>query len=151
MTRRLEEFGDFECPYCGQAFGAVEQVRARLGEGLEFTWRHFPLAEVHPHAEAAARAAEAARAQGAFWPMHAALFADQRHLADADLVERARTLGLDLPRFEDDLASAAVAARVRADQEEGERRGVQGTPTFFVDGERYGGFYDLESLLDALA
>ncbi|HEX6748046.1 MAG TPA: DsbA family protein [Longimicrobium sp.] len=135
----LVEYGDFECPHCAAAYPVVEAARARLGDGLRFAYRHFPLAEVHPHAIRAAEAAEAAGAQGKFWEMHRLLFLNQHALADVDLIRYAATLGLDLVRFEDELATHAHAPRVRRDYVSGASSGVEGTPTFFVNGVRYEG------------
>jgi len=146
----LVEYGDFECPYCRAAFGPVGKVVDRMGGRVAFAWRHFPIARKHPHAEHAAEAAEGAAAQGRFWEMHDLLFANQKALEDDDLVGYAAQLGLDTARFEEELRSGAHAARVREDLESGERSGVEGTPSFFIDGERYGGFYDVESLTWAL-
>lgn len=135
----LVEFGDFECPHCAAAYPVVEAARARLGDVLRFAYRHFPLAEVHPHAIRAAEAAEAAGAQGKFWEMHRLLFLNQHALDDADLLGYAGMLGLDVARFEDELATHAHAPRVRRDYASGVSSGVQGTPTFFVNGVRYEG------------
>jgi protein-disulfide isomerase len=148
----LVEYGDYECPHCARAFPIVERVRKQLGKRLLFVFRHFPLASMHPHAEMAAEAAEAAASQGSFWEMHAALFADQQALEDSDLVARARKLGLDTARFEQELASGAHRSRVRRDFNSGVRSGVNGTPTFFVNGLRHDGAWDTtEALLAALS
>jgi protein-disulfide isomerase len=146
----LLEYGDFECPYCRDAFPSLQKVLSRMGDQVAFAFRHFPIAAKHPHAEHAAQAAEAAGAQDAFWPMHDALFEHQEALADADLVRYAQELGLDVARFEEELRDGRHAARVLEDVESGRRSGVEGTPAFFIDGERYGGFYDVESLTWAL-
>jgi protein-disulfide isomerase len=146
----LVEYGDFECPYCGDAYRPVKKVLERMDGRVAFAFRHFPIASKHPHAEHAAEAAEAAGAQGSFWEMHNLLFENQRALEDADLVGYAERLGLDVARFEDELRSGRWADRVREDIESGLRSDVQGTPTFFINGEKYGGFYDTESLTWAL-
>ena len=146
----LVEYGDYECPFCGAAHGVVEAVRAEMGDLLQFVYRHFPLTTVHPHAFGAAEAAEAAGAQGRFWPMHDSLFEDQRHLAVPDLLARAVALGLDSDRFEADLATQAYADRVQEDFVSGVRSGVPGTPTFFVNGVRYEGPPDFAGLLTAV-
>lgn len=146
----LVEYGDYECPYCGAAHGVVETVRAEMGDLLQFAYRHFPLTTVHPHAFGAAEAAEAAGAQGRFWPMQDSLFADQRHLAAPHLLNRAKALGLDLDRFKADLATRAYADRVQEDFVSGVRSGVPGTPTFFVNGVRYQGPIDVAGLLAAV-
>ena len=113
-------------------------------------FRHFPLRDIHPHAQAAAAASEAAARQGRFWEMQDLLFGDQRHLEDADLRHRAERLGLDLTRFESDVADPAVAARVERDVESGAQSGVDGTPSLFIDGIRYRGPGDPASLREAL-
>ena len=146
----LTEYGDFECPYCGNAYPDVKRVRELLGDRLTFEFRHFPIESRHPHAFQAAEAAEAARAQGRFEEMHDLLFENQRRLERDDLVGYARQLGLDAERFERDLDTHAHEDKIRADQREALERGVAGTPTFFVNGELYEGFYDSESLAHAL-
>jgi len=146
----LLEYGDFECPYCGAAHPILEEVRALLGPRLRFVYRHFPLTNVHPHAESAAEAAEAAGAQGRFWEMHDRLFEHQDALEDEDLVAHADALGLDVERFVEELADGVHAPRVRQDFLSGVRSGVNGTPSFYINGVRYNGQYDLASLLAAL-
>ena len=146
----LVEYGDYECPHCGRAFPIVHEVRKRLGKRLRFVFRNFPLSQAHPHAEHAAEAAEAAAAQGRFWAMHDALFTDQEALADRDLVARARSMGLDVARFESELRESVWAKRVSGDFRSGVRSGVNGTPTFFINGTRYDGSWDLDSLLEAI-
>ncbi|WP_432492609.1 Na+/H+ antiporter NhaA [Kineococcus gypseus] len=146
----LVEHGDFECPFCGRATGVVEELRALFGDELRYVFRHLPLPDVHPHAELAAEAAEAAHAQGAFWPMHDRLFAHQDQLDAAQLLEHAAALGLDLGRFSRDLGEGAFAARVREDVAGAEVSGVRGTPTFFVNGVRHEGPGDTEALAAAL-
>jgi protein-disulfide isomerase len=146
----LTEFGDFECPYCRDAAPAIARVLARLDGRVRLRFRHFPVTDRHPHAERAAEAAEAAAAQGRFWEMHDLLFAHQRALEDDDLIRYAAELGLDADRFADDLHSGRLAPEVLAEREEGIALGVAGTPAFFIDGERYDGFYDVEALVDAL-
>ena len=150
MSVELVEWGDFECPYCRRAAPAVRQVLDELGDRVTFSWRHFPIADKHPRAERAAEAAEAARAQGRFREMHDALFAHQDALEDDDLIRYAQEIGLDAQRFADELRSGRHAEAVAADRAEGEKVGVTGTPTFFIAGERYRGFYDAETLADAL-
>jgi protein-disulfide isomerase len=147
----LVEYGDYECPYCGAAHPVVKEIVQRLGDELRFAFRHFPLARVHPHAERAAEAAEAAAAQGRFWPMHDLLFEHQDALEDEDLLTYASVLGLDVERFVQDLASGVYAPRVREHFMSGVRSGVNGTPTFFVNGRRHDGGYDLPTLLHAIA
>lgn len=146
----LLEYGDYECPYCGAAYPIVEQVRQRMGSRLRFVFRHFPLTQIHPHAENAAEAAEVAGAQGKFWEMHDTLFTHQDALDDLDLVQYAADLGLDVVQFQADLLAHAYADRVREDFMSGVRSGVNGTPTFFINGHRHDGGYDLHTLLAAL-
>lgn len=146
----LVEYGDYECPHCGRAFPIVHEIRERLGARLRFVFRNFPLNEAHPHAQHAAEAAEAAGVQGRFWEMHDAIFRDQQALEDEDLVARAHRLGLDLQRFESELVDGAYTKRVRGDFRSGVRSGVNGTPTFFINGTRYDGSWDRDSLLEAL-
>jgi protein-disulfide isomerase len=132
-ARAVIVYGDYECPFC-----AALEVRLRALP-LRVTFRHFPVRSSHPRAQAAAHAAEAAAAQGAFWPMHDALFDDQGRLEDPHLWERAERLGLDLVRFDADRRSPEVAARVKAHFRGGVRAGVVTTPTAFADGGRYSG------------
>jgi Na+/H+ antiporter NhaA len=143
------EYGDFQCPYCGQAEPAV---RAILGDAdVRFVWRHLPLTDVHPEAELAAQAAEAAADQGRFWEMHDLLLDHQEHLKKLDLLGYAEQLGLDVPRFKNELHSHAHQARVAQDVESADLSGVSGTPTFFVNGRRQYGAFDAASLTSAIA
>ncbi|PYO74261.1 MAG: disulfide bond formation protein DsbA [Gemmatimonadetes bacterium] len=146
----LVEYGDFECPHCGRAYPIVKAVQKAMSPRLRFAFRHFPLRESHPHAQHAAEAAEAAGAQGKFWEMHDRLFERQFALDDAYLVEYATDLGVDARRFAEDLAAGVYAPRVREDFRSGVRSGVNGTPTFFIDGVRYDESWDLEPLLATL-
>ena len=146
----LVEYGDYECPYCGAAYPIVAEVRRILGDQLRFVFRNFPLTEVHPHALQAAEAAEAASARGRFWEMHDLLFENQRRLRTQDLLRYAQTLGLDPGGVEADLAEHTYEPRIREDVLSGARSGVNGTPTFFVNGVRHDGGYDVETLLQAL-
>jgi protein-disulfide isomerase len=146
----LVEYGDYECPYCGAAYPIVQEVQRRLGDRLRFVFRNFPLTNAHPHAEHAAEAAEAAGAQGKFWEMHDYLYEHQRALADQSLAEYADAVGLDPEQFDRDMTSQTFADRVRADFMSGVRSGVNGTPTFFINGQRHNGPYDLETLLAAI-
>ena len=149
--RLLVEYGDYECPYSRQAFRQIEQLERRLGDGLRFAFRHFPLTEIHPHALAASAAAEAAALQGRFWEMHALLFHRQKALEDEDLHGYAAQLGLEVEAFHADLASARVLERVDRDVRSGVASGeVRGTPTLFIDGVVHRGGYDEASLLEAL-
>ena len=150
--RLIVEYGDYECPYSRQAFHAIEQVERQLGGNLRFAFRHFPLTGIHPHALAAAAAAEAAARQGWFWDMHELLFHRQKALEDADLLGYAAQLGLDVGTFDRDRTSSAVAERIRRDVDSGLASGqVLGTPTLFIDGVVYRGGYDPAALLAALA
>ena len=146
----LLEYGDFECPYCGRAFPIVHEVRRRLGDQLRFVFRNFPLSQIHPHAEHAAEAAEAAAAQGEFWEMHDWLYRHQATLEDGELVEGARDVGLDVERMRRELADGSHTARVREDFESGIRSGVNGTPTFYINGVRHDADYAVETLLAAI-
>ena len=148
-ARQLVVYGDFECPYTAAAMGSIDAV-VESGVVFELVFRHFPLRTIHPHAQAAAIAAEAAARQGRFWEMHDLLFPNQRHLESADLRRYAERLGLDLDRFEADVTDPAVTARVERDVESGERSGVDGTPSLFIDGVRYRGPRDPDSLRAAL-
>jgi protein-disulfide isomerase len=146
----LVEYGDFECPYCGAAHPVIKEAQARLGERLRFVFRHFPITTSHPHAEQAGEAAEAAATQGRFWPMHDLLYENQRHLRDQDLRAYAEQLGLDLERFDHELAEHVHADRIHEDFLSGVRSGVNGTPTFYINGARYDASYELQPLLAAL-
>ncbi len=146
----LVEFGDYDCPYTVRAFSVVRGLRQRLGGRLRFVFRVFPLTRIHAHAQAAAEAAEAAAAQGKFWEMHDQLFEHQRRLDDRALARYAEVINLDVRRFEAELRSHRYAERVRRDVESGRRSGVRGTPTFFLNGARYGDAVDLDALRAAL-
>ena len=147
----LVEYGDYECPYSRQAFRAIEHVERRLESGLRFAFRHFPLTDIHPHALAAAAAAEAAAEQDRFWEMHDTLFHRQAALEDDDLRGYAWDLGLDLERFDMDRVGGAVLARIRRDVESGLATEVRGTPTLFVNGSVYRGSYDADTLVEVLS
>jgi Na+/H+ antiporter NhaA len=145
----LVEYGDFECPYCGMAEPAVRELLRDYGE-IRYVWRHLPLNDVHPDAQLAAEAAEAAGKQGAFWEMHDLLFEHQDALHPRDLVGYAGSLGLDTARFAADLRKHAGRAHVEEDLESADLSNVSGTPTFFVNGKRHYGAYDIESLKKAV-
>jgi protein-disulfide isomerase len=147
----LVEYGDYECPFCGRAHGVVRTLYEQLGSQLRFAFRHFPITSAHPHALLAAEAAEAAGVQGRFWEMHDMLYTHQRELQIPDLLDYAAQVGLDLDRFTDELRLHRYRERVRADQRSGMLSGVQGTPTFFINGRRHDGGYDFESLYSAIA
>jgi protein-disulfide isomerase len=146
----LVEYGDYECPYCGAAHPIIKEVQARMGERLRFVFRNFPITTSHAHAEQAAEAAEAAASQGRFWQMHDLLFENQQRLGEEDLRAYAQTLGLDVGLFDKELAEHAHAARVREDFMSGVRSGVNGTPTFYINGRRHDASYDVDNLLAAL-
>jgi protein-disulfide isomerase len=146
----LVEYGDYECPYCGAAYPIVKEIENVLGDELRSVFRNFPLGNAHPHAPQAAEAAEAAAAQGRFWEMHDRLYENQQHLETSDLVGYAEALGLDVARFETDLAQHTYESRVRSDFLSGVRSGVNGTPTFFINGVRHNGSYDFDTLLASL-
>jgi len=147
---KLLEYGDYQCPFCGAAHPIVKEIQRRLGDDLLFAFRHFPLTNIHPHAEHASEAAEAAGAQGNFWGMHDLLFENQGALQDENLVEYAAELGLDQTRLNREVTSEVYARRIREDFKNGVRGGVNGTPTFFINGERYDGEFSLKHLLNAL-
>lgn len=146
----LVEYGDFECPFCGDAFAIVREAQRRFGDRLRVVFRHFPVPAVHPHAQRAAEAAEAAAAQGSFWAMHDYLFTHQPSLAQPDLIRYADLLGLDVDRFARELRDGTFAARVQEDVSSGRQSGVAGTPTFFINGRRHEESWDLKPLLAAL-
>jgi protein-disulfide isomerase len=146
----LVEYGDFECPHCGRAYPIVKQIQQKMGSRLRFVFRNFPLRESHPHAQHAAEAAEAAGAQGKFWEMHDRLFERQFALEDSSLVEYAGELSIDVPRFQAELLQGTYEPRVREDFRSGVTSGVNGTPTFFINGVRYDADWDAAPLLVAL-
>ena len=143
------EYGDFECPYCGLAEPAVRELLSDFGD-VRYVWRHLPLTDVHPHAQLAAEATEAAAKQGAFWELHDLLLEHQGALTVRDLTGYATSLGLDTERFNADLRKHVGAARVAEDTDSADLSGVSGTPTFFVNGMRHYGAYDIESLSKAV-
>ena len=146
----LVEYGDYECPYCGQAYLIVKETQLRLGDRLRFVFRNFPLTNAHPHAQHAAETAEAAAAQGKFWEMHDYLYEHQQALDDRHLLEAAEQVGLDAARFWQEIEAHSYAARVREDFLGGVRSDVNGTPSFFINGLRHDDSYDTETLLAAL-
>jgi protein-disulfide isomerase len=146
----LVEYGDYQCPYCGRAYAIVKAVQDSLGENLRFIFRNFPITTSHEHAQHAAEAAEAAAVQGKFWEMHDLLFENQAMLDDDHLLGFAEQLGLDLSRFEADMAGHHFADRVREDFMSGVRSGVNGTPTFFINGTRFDESWDQETLTAAI-
>jgi len=145
----LVEYGDLECPYCGQAEPVVRELLRDFGD-VRYVWRHLPLSDVHPRAQLAAEAAEAAADQGAFWEMHDLLLEHQDRLGPSDLVRYAEQLGLDVERFTNQLQDHAGAARVAEDVDSADLSGVSGTPTFFINGRRHYGAYDIDTLTKAV-
>jgi Na+/H+ antiporter NhaA len=145
-TVTLVEYGDYECPYCGQAEVVIRQLLDDFGDELRYVWRHLPLSDVHLNAQMAAEAAEAAAAQGVFWPMHDSLLAEQDELTTTDLKRHAEELGLDVERFWDELRRREYAERVADDVASADTSGVAGTPSFFINGQRHQGAYDVETL-----
>jgi protein-disulfide isomerase len=145
----LVEYGDFECPYCGAAHPQLKAVQEAMGDQLCFVFRHFPLSQAHPHAERAAEFAEAAATIGRFWEMHDLLFENQRALDERSLVKYAAALGFDAALIESALRGD-FASKVRADFTSGVRSGVNGTPCLFINGERFEGGWDPESLIGVL-
>jgi len=145
----LVEYGDYECPHCGHAFPIVEELRRQWGDRMRFVFRHFPLTQVHPHAEMAAEAAEAAGFRNHYWQMHRLLMTHQDALEPADLVRYAGQLGLDTQWFDHALTAHTFQKKVREDFMSGVRSGVNGTPTFFINDARHDGPFSLEALSEA--
>jgi glutaredoxin len=143
------EYGDFECPYCGRAEPVVRELLSDFGD-VQYVWRHLPLTDVHPRAQAAAEAAEAAAEQGKFWEMHDQLLTHQDALRLDDLARYAEEVGVDVERFEEDLRRHAGSARIEEDVDSADLSGVSGTPTFFINGRRHYGAYDIETLSNAV-
>jgi protein-disulfide isomerase len=146
----LVQYGDYECPYTRQSTTVVRAIQQQLGEQLRFVFRNFPLTEIHPHALHAALAAEAAAAQGKFWEMHDIIFHHQHTLEDADLTRFAGEVGLDMKHYARDMMQQYHLPHIEEDVEGGEHSGVQGTPTFFLNGILYRGSWEQEALLAAL-
>jgi protein-disulfide isomerase len=146
----LLEYGDYECPSCGSAYPIVKRIQKQFGKRLRFVFRNFPLSEIHPHAESAAETAEFAAAQGRFWEMHDLLFENQEQLDETLYSELAEELGLSQTTLLRALEEGEYKVRVRADFSSGVRSGVNGTPTFFVNGTRHDGPADYETLVLAL-
>jgi protein-disulfide isomerase len=144
----IVEYGDFECPYCGQAEQVIRELLVESGSDVRYVWRHLPLNDVHPNAQLAAEASEAASAQGKFWEMYDLLFAHQDALQLEDLEGYASQLDLDLDRFIDDMRTREYAGRVKEDVWSADESGVSGTPTFFINGRRHYGVYDIGTLTD---
>jgi Na+/H+ antiporter NhaA len=144
----LLEYGDFECPYCGQAESVIRQLLSDHGDDVRYVWRHLPLNDVHPTAQLAAEASEAAATQGKFWEMYDILLAHQEALSMRDLVQYAKELDLDVDRFSDELRRREYVPRVSEDVTSADESGVSGTPTFFINGRRHYGVYDINTLTD---
>ena len=146
----LVEYGDYQCPYCGAAYPVVKEVQKTLGKKLRFVFRNFPLTRAHPYALIAAEAAEAAALQGKFWEMHDLLF-EKQHLLKPEIIPSwANRIGLNVEQFGNDIKKEVVEKRIQEDRRSGIRSGVNGTPTFFINGSRYNGPPDYKSLLAAL-
>jgi protein-disulfide isomerase len=146
----LVEYGDYQCPHCGYAYPVIRNIQKKLGNQLKFVFRNFPLAEAHPDATHAAIAAEAASAQNKFWEMHDITFENQQHLDDVHLLRYAEKIGLDIAKFQADFEKPVFAEKVEADFESGIRSGVDGTPSFFVNGEKYNGDWEEKHFLSYL-
>ncbi|MDX6665906.1 MAG: hypothetical protein QOG68_2112, partial [Solirubrobacteraceae bacterium] len=146
----LLEYGDFECTYCGQAEGVIRELLSSVGDDVRYVWRQLPLNDVHPSAQLAAEASEAAAAQGKFWDMHDLLLDHQGELSFRDLVGYAGELGLDTDRFTDDLRRREYAPRISEDVSSADESGVSGTPTFFINGRRHYGAYDITTLTETV-
>ncbi|HET6217049.1 MAG TPA: DsbA family protein [Acidobacteriaceae bacterium] len=146
----LVEYGDYQCPSCGHAYPIIKRVQKHFGKRLLFVFRNFPLTQMHPYAEPAAETAEFAGAHDKFWEMHDLLYENQDRLDDAMLFEQAQKLHLDLAELREALESKEFEPRVRADFSGGVRSGVNGTPTFFLNGQRHDGPYDFNSLVEAI-
>ncbi len=147
---KLVEYGDYECPYTGQAYPIVKEIQKLLGDKLLFVFRNFPLREIHPHAEHAAEAAEAAATQGKFWEMHDYLFEHQRALDDNHLLKYAETLGINTDIFRREMSGHIYTSLIDKSLGDGIASGVEGTPTFFINGVRHNGSWNLETLLAAI-
>ena len=147
----LVEYGDYQCPSCGQAYPIVKRLQKHFAKRLSFVFRNFPLTQIHPYAEPAAETAEFAGSHGKFWEMHDLLYENQDRLEDELLVELTQALHLAPAKLREALATKQFHPRVRADFTGGVRSGVNGTPTFFINGQRHDGSYDFDSLVDAIA
>jgi protein-disulfide isomerase len=146
----LVEYGDYECPYCGRAYPIVKQVQKHFGERLRFVFRNFPLAEMHPHAETAAETAEFADSKGQFWAMHDSLYENQESFSKEFFLALAQELSLPPTELREALERGDFRPRIRSDFQGGVRSGVNGTPTFFINGRRHDGPFEFESLVSAI-
>ncbi len=143
----LVEYGDYQCSYCGAAYPIIKRLQKTLGKKLRFVFRNFPVTQAHPYAMIAAETAEAAALQGKFWEMHDLLY-EQQTLLEPDIIPSwAKRIGLDIDKFGNDIKQGVVKKRIKEDRQSGIRSGVNGTPTFYVNGTRYDGLYDYDSLL----
>lgn len=144
----IVEYGDYQCPYCGAAYPVIKEIQEKFGNQIKFVFRNFPLSEIHEHANAAALAAEAANLQGKFWEMHDIIYEHQNRLDGEHLLAMAKKIGLNENQFQHDIQSGALQQRIDADLESGMRSGVNGTPSFYINGNKFdGGAEDLESML----
>lgn len=146
----LVEYGDYECPVCGAAYPIVKDIQKKMGDKLRFVFRNFPFAQMHPHAVGAAKAAESANAQGKFWEMHDRLYENQGNLTEKDLLNYSENLGLDKNQLAADLHNDTYDERIQTDLMSGAESGVNGTPTFFINGARFDGDWQNGELLTAL-
>lgn len=146
----LLEYGDYECPHCGAAYPVIKKLQRHFGDQLLFVFRNFPLSEIHPHALTAAYVAEAAGLQHKFWPVHDLIFENQQNLSTQQLLNYAEAAGADLEKLGKDVVSKEIIDKVEKDMEGGARSGVNGTPTFFINGKRYDGYYEYEDIKLAL-
>jgi len=146
----LVEYGDYDCPYCGQAYPIIKQIQDYFQDNLRFVFRNFPLTQVHPHAQKAAEAAEAADTQNKFWNMHDYLYEHQQALDERHLEKYAKIIGLNLERFNDDMKTHIHASRIREDFLSGIQSGVNGTPSFYINEIRYDGSWDFDTLIRIL-
>lgn len=143
----LVEYGDYQCPHCGRAYPVVKELQQQLGSRLKLIFRNFPLSKIHPQARAAAIAAEAAAFQGKYWEMHDILFENQTRINPTALIEYAQKIDLDLARFKEDILNPALIEKVEAEFYNGMRSGVNATPTFFINGEKYEHMVDKDLML----
>jgi len=146
----LVEYGDYQCPHCGHAYPILKSIQEKMGSKLKLVYRNFPLAEIHPDAVNAAMAAEAAGLQNKYWEMHDHIFEHQNRLNDSSLIKYAEQLGLDVEQFNIDRKSEALIQKVETDFESGVRSGVNGTPSFFINGEKYNGSWEEDEFLSYL-
>jgi protein-disulfide isomerase len=146
----LVEYGDYECPYCGQAYPVIKQLQQHFKDNLLFVFRNFPLAEIHPHAQTAAQVAEASGLQGRFWPVHDLIFENQEDLSHRQLAAYARSAGVDLEKLSMDMNTRNILNKIEQDMDGGIRSGVNGTPTFFINGSRHDADHTFNALKIAM-